>query len=237
MSQRDEETALFETECEKDLGVYVDNELKFSGHCEKKVNQANKLLGLIRRSFRYLDGPSLGTIFRSEVLPHLEYCHPIWSPRYARDCQLVENVQRRAAKLVPALRHLSYPERLERLNLPSLYYRRARGDLVEVYKHLRGHYSVECPYLELADARPTRGHSSRLKKPQVRKTVRANFFGVRVVNSWNNLPESVVTAPSVSSFKRRLDQHWSRFRYIQEPVHAQYLPTVRNRDVTNRPSG
>ena len=74
MSQRDEETALFETECEKDLGVYVDNELKFSGHCEKKVNQANKLLDLIRRSLRYLDGPSLVTIFKSEVLPHLEYC-------------------------------------------------------------------------------------------------------------------------------------------------------------------
>ena len=70
MSQRDEENALVETECEKDLGVYVDNELKVSGHC-KKVNQANKLLGLIRRSFRYLGGPSLVTIFRSEVLPHL----------------------------------------------------------------------------------------------------------------------------------------------------------------------
>ena len=102
---------------------------------------------------------------------------------------------------------------------------------------LKGHYSVECPYLELVDARPTRVHSSRLKKPQVQKTVGANFFGVRVVNSWNNLPESVVTAPSVSSFKTRLDQHRSRFRYIQEPVHAQYLPTVRDRDVTDRPGG
>ena len=103
---------------------------------------------------------------------------PVWSPRNVRDRQLVENVQRRATRLVPALWLLNYPERLERLNLPSLYYRRARGDLIEVYKHLMGHYSVECPYLELADARPTRGHSSRLKKPQVQKSVKANFFGV-----------------------------------------------------------
>jgi hypothetical protein len=39
-------------------------------------------------------------------------------------------------------------------------------------------------------------------------SVRSNFFSQRVVNTWNSLPESVITAPTVNSFKSRLDAFW-----------------------------
>ena len=48
----------------------------------------------------------------------------------------LENVQRRATKLIPTLRNLSYPERLQSLNLPSLSYCRNRMDLIMAYKIL-----------------------------------------------------------------------------------------------------
>ena len=48
---------------------------------------------------------------------------------------MLENVQIRATKLVDGLGSLDYPERLWKLQLPTLAYRRARGDMIEVYKH------------------------------------------------------------------------------------------------------
>ena len=46
----------------------------------------------------------------------------------------IESVQRRATKMIPTIKDLSYSERLKKLKLPTLAYRRARGDMIEVYK-------------------------------------------------------------------------------------------------------
>ena len=59
------------SQCEKDLGVMVDNELKFSRHVEAQVAKANKILGLIRRSYQFLDKESLRFLFTALVRPHL----------------------------------------------------------------------------------------------------------------------------------------------------------------------
>ena len=73
------------TELEKDLGVYVDPKLTFSTHCEKKVNMANKLLGLIRRSYVYLDNEIVKTLYTSLVRPHLEYDNTVWCPVFKKE--------------------------------------------------------------------------------------------------------------------------------------------------------
>ena len=64
----------------------------------------------------------------------LEYGATIWYPRFIADVEILENVQRRATKLMPYFRELSYEERLKKLKLPTLVYRRLRGDMVEAYK-------------------------------------------------------------------------------------------------------
>ena len=63
-----------------------------------------------------------------------------------KDCDLLENVQRQATKLAPALRDLYYVERITVLDLPSLDYRRARGDTIETYQHMSGIYAVDADY-------------------------------------------------------------------------------------------
>ena len=64
--------------------------------------------------------------------------------------------------------------------------------------------------------RKTRGHRYKLEKRRSRTQLRANFFGNRIVNMWNGLPEEVVTAQSVSSFKGRFDRATSGNRYSME---------------------
>ena len=149
------ENNLEETISEKDLGIYIDNKLRLSDHVDAAVNKANRLVGLIRRSYEYLDRASLVQLYKALVRPHLKYGHVIWPLCFKTDLNKVENVQRRMTKLIPQVRDLEYPERLWILKLLSIAYRRSRGDIIEVYKLLTGKYSTNEGLLKI------NRHSSR----------------------------------------------------------------------------
>ena len=126
----------------KDLGVIIDNQLKFHTHTSASAKKANSILGLIKRSFVALDEDTLPLLFTSMVRPHLEYANLIWGPHFIGDVRAVERVQKRATKLVPLLRNVPYRERLKKLNLPSLEHRRKRGDMITCYKIVTGKVNV-----------------------------------------------------------------------------------------------
>jgi len=128
-------------------------------------------------------------------------------------------VQRRATKMVPGLHNLRFEERLRRMDLPSLLYRRLRGDVIETYKYLHGIYNINCSLflpLSVGDSGvSTHGHSLKLQKRDCKLVLRANVLGYRIVNLWNSLPEDVVSAPTVNSLKGRprFDRHCLHLRY------------------------
>ena len=124
----------------------------------------------------------------------------------------IENVQRRATKLIPNMKNLTYEQRLKKLNLPTLTYRRLRGDMIETYKMLTNKYDEEVnDIIKITNTNAnftTRGHSKKLFQQRANKKIRQNFFSFRIVKLWNSLPERVISAPSVQSFERRLDNYW-----------------------------
>ena len=65
-------------EVEKDLGVQIDERLSFSNHISEKVNKANKIMGLIRRTFVALDKASFKPLYMSLVRPILDYANQVW---------------------------------------------------------------------------------------------------------------------------------------------------------------
>jgi len=75
---------------EKDLGVIVTDDLKWENQCVAAVKQANKVLGMIKRSFTDRTKETIMALYKSLVGPHLEYCVPIWSPYLIKDIKLVE---------------------------------------------------------------------------------------------------------------------------------------------------
>ena len=119
---------------EKDLGVIIDNKLIFRNDITQRVNKANRIMGTIRRTFHHLDKHNFNMLFKSMVRPHLEYAAPIWNPSYKKDIELLEKVERRATKLVSGYKNMGYKERLCQLELPTLAFRRHRGDIIEVFK-------------------------------------------------------------------------------------------------------
>ncbi len=207
---------------EKDLGVLVDNTLSFEQHAEACITKANRILSVIRRSFSYMDKDMMLMLYKSLVRPHLEYGNVIWSPKLKRVKRSLEAVQRRATRMVPELAHLPYKERLEQLKLPSLVYRRHRGDMLQTYKILHNEYDIdqETFFKSPSDNR-TRGHSLKIFKDRAENTTRRHFFTNRVINMWNELPEEVVSAPKVDLFKEGLDKFWSSkewlYNYEAEP--------------------
>ena len=120
--------------CEKDIGVFIDSSLNFDRHINYAVNKANRVLAIARKTFECMDRDIFSQIFKTLVRPHLEYAAPVWSPHLISQKELIENVQRRATKMVPGLSDLPYPERLRKLKLPTLAYRRVRGDMIQTFK-------------------------------------------------------------------------------------------------------
>ena len=121
---------------EKDLGVIFDHRLSFDSHIQAVVNKANKVLGIMKRTFTHMDSDIFLRLYKTMVRPHLEYANVIWSPHLIRLSQDLERVQRRATRLVPDCSDLSYDQRLRFLKLYSLKYRRYRGDLIQMFKIL-----------------------------------------------------------------------------------------------------
>ena len=127
---------------EKDLGIIIDDELKFHKQSASATKKSNAILGLLKKSFTLLDKKTLPLLYKSQIRPHLEYGIVVWGPHYAEDIKSIEKVQRRATKLVPELKNLSYEERFCELNLPSLAHRRRRGDMIVTYKLMIGQINI-----------------------------------------------------------------------------------------------
>jgi len=192
---------------DRDLGVTIDKTLKFSEQCNSVVNSANSTLGMIRRTINCKSKDIIVSLYKALVRPKLEYCVQAWRPYLRKDIDKLEKVQRRATKMIEGCGKMSYEDRLKFTGLTTLEDRRNRGDLIEVFKTLKGFNRVDYrQFFKLVEHSRTRGHSFKLVKSRSRLEIRKNFFSQRVVNSWNNLPESVVEAETVNSFKNRYDK-------------------------------
>ena len=206
------------TECEKDIGVYMQPSLKPSIQIAEAVKKANRALGTLLRSLTFRDTKHYIRLYQQQVRCHLESAVQVWSPWLKQDIDNIEGVQKRAIKNCRGLRG-SYEEKLKCVGLTSLCDRRMRGDMIQTFKILKGIDHVdyktwftkvnECHQrTRLAVSVSDNGeilHSENLLEPQSRLDIRRNFFSCRVVQPWNNLPPCVQNAADVQDFKVKYD--------------------------------
>ena len=190
---------------QRDLGVLMSDTANFSDHIHAQVNKANKMLGFIRRTINgnKILSPTLRSLYVTLVRSHLKYASEIWSPKSVTMIKRIEGVQRRATKLM--LPNLSYNERLKRLDLLPLVYRREVKDLSTFYKLKSGNFNCSFnSYFQFCSDERLRSHASnKLKINRVRTEHFKGTFFNRIPYLWNNLPDALRTTNcSVFSFKR-----------------------------------
>ena len=96
--------------------------------------------GLLIRTITQRDPPTMTALFIALVRMILEYGNVVWCPYKKKPIKELEKIQRQFTKQIKGMKHLNYIDRLSALKLPSLEYRRMRGDLIETYKVLHEIY-------------------------------------------------------------------------------------------------
>ena len=197
----------------QDLGILISNNLKWSHHVNFIVGKAFSCSYQILKCFKTRSIDVLVKLFKTYVIPKLEFNSEVWSPHLKKDIDRIESVQRLFTKnafKICGIKFTSYTDRLQKLNLFTLERRRLHKDLVLIYKIIYNLSDLKFYdyYVFAITGYNLRRHSLqiRLKNPLNLKTEQyINSFFVRVVKFWNVLAEDIVRSPSISVFKLKLN--------------------------------
>ena len=197
---------------EKDLGVIVSSDLKPDNHIDSCVKKANCILRMIKTTFTFIDNDIFLRLYKTFIRPILEYCQAAWSPYLQKDIDRLENVQKRATKMVRSLSNLSYEDRLKELKLFKLEDRRKRGDMILVYKIMNGLVNIPKDTFftpsTVDHQMELRRHNQKLKLTKPPRTqIRNNVFSERSIIPWNTLPAHVVSSKTLDLFKGNYDKY------------------------------
>ena len=209
------------TEEERDLGTWTDCSLKPHLQCTKAANGANRVLGLILKSFHYRTKQSLVPLFKTLVRPKLEFAAASWNPWHEGDIERLRKVQKRLIRSLSNVRGATYEEKLKDAGLTTLKARRERGDLIEAFKTIHGLNNVDKSSWFRFDEQDAARASTRsntnvengrnehrsnvLIRERARTELRNNCFRLRVGRTWNNLPDTVRNVKSTNAFKNAYD--------------------------------
>ena len=140
--------------------------------------------------------------------PILEYGISVWSPHLRKHDKEIEQIQRRATRLIKGFEHYNYPERLQELNFPQLYY--CRCDLIQVFRIIKqiDHINSDS-FFDLNLGITRKNHIYKLHKPRCNSTHKIHVFSYRIINDWNGLPYSVGKVNTINAFKSLLEYHWN----------------------------
>ena len=136
---------------------------------------------------------------------------PVWNPYLKKVIDLLEEVQRRATKMILGYkRYCCYEDRLTLCQLSTLKGRRLRSDLIQAFKLLKGLDQINYNNFFVLDVNTSRrGHTLKVSKPRARLDIRLHNFSHRVVNCWNNLSVEIVECQSINNFKYKLSMFLS----------------------------
>ena len=199
----------------RDLGILLSSNLEWKNNIQNIKSKANRLSHIIVRLFKTKDLNTYTAAYKTYIRPILEYNVSIWSPHKIGETRLAEQVQKTYTRIVCKklnIKYNNYEHRLKLLNINSLEYRRVKFDLILVYKIINNlidlNFETFFALSNYGSVYQLRRHRFSLKNPSTANTsTRNNFFSYRIVNTWNKLPNYIVSAKTLGNFKHCLDKY------------------------------
>lgn len=183
---------------------YISSNLSWIAHIDSVCSKAKRQVGLLHRHFHNASPPCKERLYKSLVLTTLDYCSSLWDPNYATHVNKLESVQKFVARFVTSRWSDNYDSLLSHLNWPKLCTRRNK---LLLCNRILNNCSILQPSLFTPhpSSHLRHNHHHALYYPTCHSTAHLSSFAISVLPLWNSLPLDVVCAPSVSSFKRRLN--------------------------------
>ena len=196
----------------RDLGVLMSNDARFQEQIESVSKKGKQMIGWILRTFKTRETLPLLTLYKSLVVPIMEYCSQLWSPLVVGKIRRLESIQRTFTHRIAQVRDLNYWERLKELRLYSLERRRERYQIMYIWKILNGVVDNLEGNLGVETQRHMRlGLKCKIPPLNSRaltsvKTIKESSFLVHGPRLFNELPKNLREyGGSPAGFKSRLD--------------------------------
>ena len=188
-----------------DLGVIVDDQMKFHEHCMRTAGKAGGVVHNFLKSTRCRSSDFMLHVLETHIRPVLEYSSPVWNNGYIQDLKRLEAVQRLWTRNIIGLRNVEYGDRLRTLELFSVKGRLLRADMLKCWKIFHRQCQIAPEKLwDMNVDRRTRGHAFKINPRRGQVDARTRFFSHRVVRDWNELPGWLVQESSLPQFKKGL---------------------------------
>jgi len=183
--------------------VLVGSRLNRSQQCALAAKKATHIMGCIKHRIANWSKEVIIPLYSAFVWAQLKCCVQFWALQFKKDVQVLECVRRRATKLVKGLEGMSYEERLRPLGLSRLEKRRLTSLLSTASwgEDVEKEVQISSPWYPVLGCIGIIQSCMRRGSDDIRKL----FFSEREVKCWNRFPREVVDAPSLSVFKRHLD--------------------------------
>ena len=221
----------------RDLGVTMESSGDFNEHISKISSEGRKLTGMVLRTFITRDPDVLLRLYKTIILPKLDYCSQLWSPSKIKQIREIEQVQRNFTKYINGCtQDDDYWDRLKKLNLYSVERRRERYTCIYVWKILQG--IVPNPGINF-EYNERRGWMVKIKGQKKKNAKIANLyensFVIRGGRLFNSLPKEIrnweyQVEESTEHFKAALDEY---LRAIPDepnatPAYSKRIGTLNN---------
>ena len=121
-----------------DLDIYMSGNCTVSYHISSLYTRCANLSGWLLRTFYTRDCNTMLTLFKSIVLPRLDYGSQLWSPFLIKHITQQEKIQLSFTKHITGMNYMPYHERLKSLGLQSLQRRRERNCTIYICKIIEG---------------------------------------------------------------------------------------------------
>ena len=194
----------------RDLGVILSEEANFKAHVLHVEKKVRRKIGWVLRTFYCRSTFFMKTLFKTLIVPHVDYCSQLWMPTQSTQIQAIEKLQKDFFNRVPALREMNYWQQLGHLKMLSLQRRLERYRILYVWKVIE----AQVPNCGIK----VRGEDARLgrmcevpplntRASQAVQTMREQTFQLNGPKLFNSLPAKIrnMSKCSIDDFKIALE--------------------------------